>query len=132
MQNNILDNPVFEIVRTDNKLFPFLKTKHYFLKETGSLIKKETIHFNKNQLPGLMKTLSEQAFATAKPINIVSSQGSCYMEIAYTEDKQFAAVLLFEYVPFEYHPVNEMYQFRGQAVNALATYMERCKSITKA
>ncbi|MDR1406562.1 MAG: hypothetical protein LBJ23_00775 [Tannerella sp.] len=131
MENNILDHSVFELVKTGSKVLPFLKTKRYVLKENGSEVKKETIYFNKTHLPGFMKMLSDQNFTDAKPIEIVSAQGSCYMDIVTTADKRFVAVQLFEYVPFAFHPVNEMYQVRGEAAEKLLEYLDKSKKTAK-
>ncbi|MDR1331270.1 MAG: hypothetical protein LBK07_04125 [Tannerella sp.] len=127
MENNILDNQVFELVKTGNKLLPFMKSKSHVLRENGIAVKKETHYFNKTHLPGFMKMLSEQSFSGAKPLEIVSAQGSCYMDVVTTGDRQFAAVQLFEYVPFAFHPVNEMYQLRGKPAEEFLDYLSSSK-----
>ncbi|MDR1602977.1 MAG: hypothetical protein LBS42_11200 [Tannerella sp.] len=131
MENNILDHPVFETVKAGNKMLPFLKTKRYVLKESGSEVKKETIYFNKMQLPGLMNALSTQTFSGVKPIEIVSAQGGCYMDVVTAGDRQFAAVQLFEYVPFAFYPVNDMYQFRGKQAGDFLAYLDKCRKTAR-
>jgi hypothetical protein len=131
MENNILNHPAFEMVKAGGKLLPFLKTKRFVLKENGSEVKKETIYFNKNQLSGLMNALSAQSFSGVKPIEIVSAQGGCYMDVATTDDRQFAAVQLYEYVPFAFYPVNDMYQLRGKQAEDFLAYLDKCRKTVK-
>ncbi|MDR2120366.1 MAG: hypothetical protein LBP64_05775 [Tannerella sp.] len=104
-----------------------MKTKRYVLKENGNEVKKETIYFNKNQLPGFMNALSAQTFSGTRPIEIVSAQGSCYMDIVTTGDRRFVAVQLFEYIPFSFHPVDGMYQLRGKPAEEFHTYLDKCR-----
>jgi hypothetical protein len=132
MQNNILDNPIFEAIKVSkNKWLPFWKTKCYILKETGKTVKKETIYFNKDQLQGLIKQLSEQVFSEAKPMEIAVSRGNCYMDIVFTEDNRFVAVQLFEYVPFAFQPVKELYLIKEQPASNFLSYIKICKKIIK-
>ncbi|MDR3266591.1 MAG: hypothetical protein LBT24_03370, partial [Tannerella sp.] len=132
MQNNILDNPIFEAIKiSKNKCFPFWKTKCYILKETGKTVKKETIYFNKDQLQGFIKQFSEQVFSEAKPIEIVASRGNCYMDIVFTEDNLFVAVQLFEYVPFVFQPVNGLYLIKEQSASDFLSYIKVCKTMIK-
>ncbi|MDR0757846.1 MAG: hypothetical protein LBF85_08375 [Tannerella sp.] len=131
MENNILDHPVFETVRSGGKLLPFMKTKRYVLRENGSEVKKETFYFNKTQLPGFMNALSTQNFSGVKPIEIVSAQGGCYMDVVTASDRQFVAVQLYEYVPFAFYPVNDMYQFRGKPAEDFLAYFDRCRKAAK-
>jgi len=131
MENNILDNPVFEQVKIGNKLLPFIKAKRYALKESGSLVNRETVYFNKNNLPALLNVLSGQTFATAKPVDAVASQGGCYVEVVTTDDGLFAAARVYEYVPFEFRALNDMYRYDGQAAADFAAYLAKCKKAVK-
>ncbi|MDR1780081.1 MAG: hypothetical protein LBR50_05050 [Tannerella sp.] len=131
MDDNILNNPIFETVKVGNKMLPFLKTKRYVLKETGSFVNKTTVNFHKNHLVALMNTLSSQSFTSAKPIELSASQSGCYMDVATSEDGQFAAVRLFEYVPFTFQPVNDMYRFDGKVAVDFAAYLTKCKAVQK-
>ena len=128
MQNNILENPIFEQIKINKiKFLPFLKTKQYILRETGSPVRKETFHFDKSQLSEWVNLLSKQGFKDAKPIDTVSGHVNCYLEVAFSDDRQFAAVQLYEYIPFAFQPVRELFLYKGSTAMDLLSYLDRCK-----
>jgi hypothetical protein len=128
MQHNIFNNTVFETTRVSKiKLLPFLKTTQIVVKATGSPVKKESVYFSKNSFINLVKYLSEKEFTQAKPIEIMNINGNCYMDVITSADGLFAAVQLFEYVPFTYQPVNNLYIFEGVVAEKFLSYLGKCK-----
>ncbi|MDR1813626.1 MAG: hypothetical protein LBR18_02115 [Tannerella sp.] len=123
MQNNIFENPIFETIKVSKiSLLPFIKTKQVRYKATGAIVKKKSLNFDRNVLTALLQTLDNKNFASAKPFKAADIQGNTYLEVAYSADNQFAAVQLYEYAPFTYHPLNDIYVFEGQAAEDCVRY----------
>jgi len=125
MQNNIFENPIFETIKVSKISFlPFIKTKQTRYKATGATVKKKTLNFDRTNLSALIHTLDSKTFASSKPFQSTDIQGNTYLEIAYSQDNQFAAVQLYEYAPFQYHPLNDVYVFDGKTAEECLTYLK--------
>ncbi|MDR2472848.1 MAG: hypothetical protein LBD53_04680 [Tannerella sp.] len=127
MQYNIFDNPVFEAVRVRNKLLPFLTSTQYRVKATGVKVKKVSVYFDKNSLSGLIKVLDNKSFNDAAAIKISAANSNCYFDAVSTADHSFVAVQLYEYSPFTYHPVKDLYIFEGAVAESFLAFLERCR-----
>jgi len=128
MQYNIFENPVFEAIQVKNKLFPFLSSTRYTVRATGSPVRKQTVYFNKNSLNGLLKALAVKDFKDIKPLEIMQSNSNCYIDVVTSADKKFAAAQIFEYVPFTYQPITELYTMEGAIADNFLSYLEKSKN----
>jgi hypothetical protein len=124
--NNILDNPLFEAVKVrKNKFLPFLKTTQYMLKKNGQKLTKERFYFNKSRLRELMNTLSTQDFSSAAPIETTNSQGGSYIDLVFSGDRQFAAIQLFEFIPYSYQPAGQPFLLESKAAEECLAYLDK-------
>jgi len=103
-----------------------VKYRRTIYEKTGSPIKFYSKFFEKANLVQIEKILSEESFKDANPIKF-DNDGNAKIEYISSEDKQFAAIQVLEYVPFTYEPYTSIYFYSGDKAVELAGYLERCK-----
>lgn len=104
-----------------------VKYRRTIYEKTGSPIKFYSKFFEKANLVQIEKILSEGSFKDADPIKF-DSDGNAKIEYIASEDKQFAAIQVLEYVPFTYEPYTSIYFYSGDKAVELVGYLERCKA----
>ncbi|MDR1763478.1 MAG: hypothetical protein LBR64_05950 [Dysgonamonadaceae bacterium] len=132
MEYNIFENPIFEAVKVSKiSLLPFIKSTQYVLKASGKAVEKSTYYFNKSDLNRLISLLSSKEFEGAKPLEIVDTHGNCFIEVVSSDDSRFAAVQIFEFVPFKYTPLNDLYRFEDETAEKFLAFLENSKKARK-
>ena len=53
------------------------------------------------------------------------SSGNIRMDVILSEDKKFAAVQLFQFVPYTYQPVTAVHYFTNDAAAAVAAFLTK-------
>lgn len=85
--------------------------------ETGEVFKKREFTFQQKMKGALLQAL------TSSPENIdISNEGvgeSVRLEIFYSKRSCKAYLQLFEYIPFQYHPCSEMYEYKTERIKNL-------------
>ncbi len=61
-----------------------------------------------------------------------TSSGNVRLDVILSRDKRFAAVQLFQFVPYNYEPVTSAYYFKEDDAAALSAFLGRCKGGTDA
>ena len=55
------------------------------------------------------------------------SSGNIRMDVILSEDKKFAAVQLFQFVPYTYNPITSVQYFTNGEASAVAAFLSKCK-----
>ncbi len=103
-----------------------VKYKRTIYEKTGSPVKFSSNFFEKASMVKFDKILSEESFKDAEPTKF-DSEGNAKIEYISSEDNQFAAIQILEYVPFTYEPYSAVYFYSGDKAAELVGYLERCK-----
>ncbi|MEN6618569.1 MAG: hypothetical protein ABFC28_03600 [Rikenellaceae bacterium] len=104
-----------------------VKFKRTVYEKTGSTIKSHYYFIQKEKLAQLESMLSEENFKDAMPVKF-ESDGNAKVELISSEDKQFLAVQLLEYVPFSYNPYTSILYFTDNKATELLSYFDKCKA----
>ena len=51
------------------------------------------------------------------------------MDILISQDNQFAALQLFQFVPYTYTPVTPVHYFTGSQAAAVSAFLSKCKAV---
>lgn len=105
------------------------KRKQLVYEVTGSPARSNSYYFNRSQLEHMKTLLAHGGFGIGNPIEI-SSNGNIKMDVVLSNDKRFAAVQIFEYVPFEYLPATKPYYFNEVQATDFANFLERCPKVS--
>ena len=56
-----------------------------------------------------------------------SGSGNVRMDVMISQDNKFAAVQLYQFVPYTYTPVTSVRYYTGSDAVAVSTFLEKCK-----
>lgn len=105
----------------------FAKYGKKVYKETNSPIKNNEYYFAREKTELLKKALTKNDFSDLKPVSFSENGSNSRLNIILSEDNNFAAVQLFEFVPYAYHPVSQVCYFEGNSVKPLIDYLHKCQ-----
>ncbi len=94
---------------------------------TGSEIKKQRVCFNMEDITPLANMLAECQFPESPNFKANPAADSARMEVLYSKDNQFAAVQLFQYIPFEYQIFSPIHIYTNQEAVAFLNFMNAIK-----
>lgn len=104
----------------------FWKSKEVVYLPTGSVAKEQSVFFDLKNLDKLSGMVKSGSFATDSAIKGESS-GNIRMDVILSEDTKFAAVQLFQFVPYTYNPVTSVCYFTNGEATALAAFLKKIK-----
>lgn len=104
----------------------FFKSKKVVYSPTGSEIKNKSLFFDFMHFDELAAMLKTESFAGNKNLSIVHA-GNVRMDLSVSQDKEFAAVQLFQYIPYTYNPVSPVYYFTGVSAAAFHAFLESAR-----
>lgn len=104
----------------------FWKSKEVVYLPTGSIAKEHTIFFDLKDLNLLAEVVKKGSFSAASEVKGDSS-GNIRMDVILTEDANFAAVQLFQFVPYTYNPVTAVCYYTNNEASELAAFLKRCR-----
>ncbi len=107
----------------------FGKRKHNVYGATGSVVRKSSYFFNKEQINEISKILLEKSFPSAKPVYF-APDGNSKMDVLMSDDKEFAAVQLSEYIPHKYQSISQVKYFSNAEAKLLSDYLKLCENKT--
>ena len=84
----------------------FWKSKEMVYLPTGSVTKERSMFFDLKQ-----------------------SSGNVRMDIMISQDNKFAALQLFQFVPYTYTPVTSVRYFTGSEAAAVSAFLSKCKAV---
>lgn len=85
-------------------------------KETGSVVSKDSIYYNPNDLQRLVMALENDNFSVFKDIKR-QQEGNAQIVFFFSEDHKYIAVQVFKYEPFDFKPQTDILVYRD--VNAM-------------
>lgn len=105
----------------------FWKSKEVVYLPTGSVTKERSIFFDLKYLNELTELLEQDQLSGETGVKS-SGSGNVRMDVIISQDCKFAAVQLFQFVPYTYVPVTSVHYFTGGDAVALSAFLERCKT----
>ena len=104
----------------------FWKSKEIVYLPTGSVAKEQSIFFDLKHLDELTDMVKSGDFSlqsTAKG----GTSGNLRLDVMLSEDKKFAAVQLFQFVPYTYNPITSVRYFTNGEAASIAAFLTKIK-----
>ncbi len=103
----------------------FWKSKEIVYLPTGSVAKERSIYFDLKHLGKLTEMIEHKLLNGESEIKSDAS-GNVRMDIMLSQDNKFAALQLFQFVPYAYTPVTPVCYFTGGEAAAVAAFLMKC------
>lgn len=97
--------------------------KNLIYTPTGSIVKKGSCFFDTGSLSLFREMLEEKAFDGQKEIR-VKNDGGLRIDYMTSQDGRFVAVQLFQYVPYAYEPVSDIFYYTGDDAGAFVNCLK--------
>ncbi|WP_294627991.1 hypothetical protein [uncultured Bacteroides sp.] len=104
----------------------FWKSKETVYLPTGSVTKDQSLFFDLKHMEALANMINSDSFSAASAIKSESS-GNIRMDVILSEDKKFAAVQLFQFVPYNYQPITSVHYFTGDGASAVVAFLAKSR-----
>ena len=91
---------------------------------TGSIAKERSIFFDLKHMDKLTDLVNSGSFSADSKIKSEAS-GNIRMDVILSADNKFAAVQLFQFVPYTYQPVTAVHYFTNDAAAAVAAFLTK-------
>lgn len=104
----------------------FLKSKKTVYFPTKSEIKESSLFFDPVHLDTLSAMLESENFIQDKSISSIHS-GNIRMDLQVSQDRKFAGVQLFRYIPYTYSTISPVYYFTGTSAEAFCNFLKATK-----
>ncbi len=105
----------------------FWRSKEIVYLPTGSITKEHSIFFDLKYLGKLTDMLEHKQLNGETEIKSESS-GNVRMDVMVSQDNKFAAIQLFQFVPYTYTPVTSVCYFTGNEAAAITAFLLKCKA----
>lgn len=104
----------------------FWKSKEMVYLPTGSATKEHSLYFDTRHAGDISELLKAGKFPVDNVIKSAHS-GNVRLDVLLSQDSRFAAVQLFQFVPYTYDPVTPVYYFIGEQASALSAYLQKSR-----
>lgn len=102
----------------------FWRSKEIVYLPTGSITKERSAFFDLKHMDTLKNMVNSGSFST--DVNLKSeSSGNIRMDVILSEDKKFAAVQLFQFVPYTYQPITSVQYFTNESASSVAAFLAK-------
>lgn len=98
------------------------KGKEVVYLPTGSVTRERSFFFDLKHLDALKDSVTTGRFSLASDMHS-EVNGNIRMDVIVSEDKQFAAVQLFQFVPYAYNPVTSVCYYTNGEAGALSSFL---------
>lgn len=105
----------------------FWRSKEIVYLPTGSVTKESSIFFDLKYLNRLTDMIEHKQLSNETDIKSDVS-GNVRMDVMISQDNKFAAVQLFQFVPYTYNPVTSISYFTGNEAAAISALLLKCKT----
>lgn len=102
----------------------FWKSKEVVYLPTGSVARERSLFFDLKYMDALANMVNSGSFSANTNIKSEAS-GNIRLDIILTEDKKFAAVQLFQFVPYTYQPITSVQYFTNEQASAIAAFLAK-------
>ncbi len=104
----------------------FWKSKEVIYLPTKSVAKEHSVFFDLKHVDTLMNFVNSGSFSTDLKIKSEAS-GNIRMDVMLSADKKFAAVQLFQFVPYTYLPITPVQYFTNEEASAVVAFLSKSK-----
>ena len=104
----------------------FWKSKEVIYLPTKSVAKEHSVFFDLKHVDTLMNFVNSGSFSTDLKIKSEAS-GNIRMDVMLSADKKFAAVQLFQFVPYTYQPITPVQYFTNEEASAVVVFLSKSK-----
>lgn len=104
----------------------FWKSKAVVYLPTGSIAREHSVFFDLKHLDKLTDLVNSGSFSNASAVKSEPS-GNIRMDVILSKDCKFAAVQLFQFVPYTYQPVTEVHYFTNETASVVAAFLSSNK-----
>lgn len=104
----------------------FWKSKEIVYLPTGSVAKERSLFFDLKYLGKLTDMIERGQLNTETDVKSDAS-GNVRMDVMISQDNKFAAVQVFQFVPYTYTPVTTVRYFTGNDAAAVSSFLLKCK-----
>ena len=102
------------------------KSKEVVYLSTGSVAKEHSVFFDLKHMDSLVNIVNSGSFSADSAIKS-ESNGNIRMDIILSEDKKFAAVQLFQFVPYNYQPITSVQYYTNESASAVVAFLSKSK-----
>lgn len=106
----------------------FWKSKETVYLPTGSIAKERSLFFDLKYL-GKLTAMLEQGSLDGEAGVRSDASGNVRMDVILSQDNKFAAVQLFQFVPYAYTPVTSVRYFTGTDAAEVSAFLTRCRAM---
>ena len=96
----------------------FWKSKEVIYLPTKSVAKEHSIFFDLKHMDALRNLVNSGSFSAGSNIKSEAS-GNIRMDVILSADKKFAAVQLFQFIPYTYQPITSVQYFTDEQASAV-------------
>lgn len=104
----------------------FWKSRELVYLPTGSVAKEFSLYFDLKNLEKLTEMLKSGSMVEETMLKSESS-GNVRMDVVLSQDNKFAAVQLFQFVPYAYTAVTPIHYFTGSDAAMMTRFLAKCK-----
>ena len=104
----------------------FWKSKEVIYLPTKSVAKEHSVFFDLKHVDTLKNFVNSGSFSTDLKIKSEAS-GNIRMDVMLSADKKFAAVQLFQFVPYTYQPITPVQYFTNEEASAVVAFLSKSK-----
>lgn len=102
------------------------KSKEVVYLPTGSIAKEYSVFFDLKNLDKLTKIVQTNSFSINTDIKSTAG-GNVRLDVILSKDNKFAAVQLFQFIPYTYHPVTTVCYYTNADASAVAAFLAKSK-----
>ena len=104
----------------------FWNSKEVVYLPTGRVAKEHSVFFDLKHMDSLVNIVNSGSFSADSEIKS-ESNGNIRMDIILSEDKKFAAVQLFQFVPYNYQPITSVQYYTNESASAVVAFLSKSK-----
>ncbi len=104
----------------------FWKSKEVVYLQTKSVAKEHSVFFDLKHMDALKSLVNSGSFSADSKIKSEAS-GNIRMDVILSADKKFAAVQLFQFVPYTYQPITSVQYFTNEEASAIVAFLSKSK-----
>ena len=104
----------------------FWKSKEVIYLPTKSVAKEHSIFFDLKHMDALRNLVNSGSFSAGSHIKSEAS-GNIRMDVILSADKKFAAVQLFQFIPYTYQPITSVQYFTDEQASAVIAFLTKSK-----
>lgn len=105
----------------------FWKSKEVVYLPTGSVTKERSLFFDLKYMGKLRDMVENGQLSIEEDVKSEGS-GNVRMDVMLSQDNKFAAIQLFQFVPYAYTPITSVRYFTGKEAAAVSAFLSACKA----